>query len=127
MNDSNESSHNSFIPSGLFCQPTQPYDELRKWIIIVGSMLATGGMFTNIVLAMLFAGGKYRNGPTMYFGFIAVFDTLTCAMYLVLFYGDYLWNDYKYIILYHVWHQIVMPCYTISHIGASKLLEKALS
>jgi hypothetical protein len=99
------------------CQPTEPYNEVRSTIIYFGSTLACIGFINNIILVALFAGGKYRNGPTMYLGCLAFLDTLICLMYLLLMTGDYVWVTAELIWLYHFWHIYAQPAFAISKIG----------
>lgn len=85
-------------------------------IIYLGSPIAILGIFSNILLAVLF-GGRHNCGTTnIYFSVLAFLDIGICALYVMLFAVDALALYNEIHPLWEVWMIYVLPFLALSKI-----------
>lgn len=110
------STNRSFNENQSICE-NNVYDNSQYIMIIyVGSPIAVLGIFSNILLVILFGGRNNCGTTNLYFIVLAFLDICICLLYILLFAVDVLAVSFEIHWLWHLWVRYVIPFLALSRI-----------
>lgn len=93
------------------------YDDLQYIVVIyAGLPTAVLGLFSNILLVILFRGWNNCATTNLYFVLLAFLDISICALYILLFAVDVLAIYHEIYWLWYLWVRYVIPSLALSRI-----------